>query len=103
MNPKITSQRPLRINFYSHGLTSNLKIDSQIDLMNCLPSLGLPVNKHVKLGTGIKEVINYYNHIESIRNNLDYDIDGVVIKVNSFSDQRMIGERSKSPRWAIAG
>ena len=103
LNPKITSQRPLRINFYSHGLTSNLKIDSQIDLMNCLPSLGLPVNKHVKLGTGIKEVINYYNHIESIRNNLDYDIDGVVIKVNSFSDQRIIGERSKSPRWAIAG
>ena len=103
LNPQITSERPLRINFYSHGLISNLNVDSQIDLMNCLPKLGLPVNKNVKLGRGIKEVINYYNYIESIRNKLDYDIDGVVIKVNSFSDQRMIGERSRSPRWAIAG
>ena len=103
LNPKITSERPLRINFYSHGLISNLNVDSQIDLMNCLPALGLPVNKNVKLGRGIKEVINYYNYIESIRNKLDYDIDGVVIKVNSFSDQRVIGERSRSPRWAIAG
>ena len=63
--------------------------------MNCLPALGLPVNKNVKLGRGIKEIINYYNYIESIRNKLDYDIDGVVIIIHFLIN--VIGERSKSP------
>ena len=103
LDPKITSSRPLRINFYSIGLKGNLAINTQIELMKCLPTLGLPVNNLIKVGNGINEVIRYYDHLESIRNDLDYDIDGVVIKVNSFDDQATLGERSRSPRWAIAG
>ena len=68
-----------------------------------MPALGLPVNHLIKIGTGIDDVVGYYDHLESIRNELDYDIDGVVIKVNSFDHQRALGERSRSPRWAIAG
>ena len=103
LNPNITAERPLKINFYSTGLKGNLEVDTQIELMNCLPKLGLPVNKHIKLGRGINDVINYYDNLESIRGELNYDIDGVVIKVNSFASQNLIGERSRSPRWAIAG
>ena len=71
--------------------------------MKCIPSLGLPVNNLIKTVKGINDVIKYYDYLESIRNDLDYDIDGVVIKVNSFDYQVTLGERSRSPRWAIAG
>ena len=103
LNPKITSSRPLRINFYSIGLKGSLAVNTQIELIKCMPTLGLPVNNLIKIGRGINDVIKYYDHLESIRNDLDYDIDGVVIKVNSFDDQSTLGERSRSPRWAIAG
>ena len=103
LNPQITSSRPLRINFYSIGLKGNLGVNTQIELMKCLPTLGLPVNNLIKTGKGINDVIKYYDYLESIRNGLDYDIDGVVIKVNSFNHQATLGERSRSPRWAIAG
>ena len=60
-------------------------------------------NHLIKIGNGINDAIKYYDYLESIRNDLDYDIDGVVIKVNSFDDQSALGERSRSPRWAITG
>ena len=103
LNPKITANRPLRINFYSIGLQENLNINTQKELIDCMPKLGLPVNNLIKIGKGIDDIIKYYDKLESIRNNLDYDIDGVVIKVNSFDEQKQLGERSRSPRWAIAG
>ena len=103
LDSRITANRPLRINFYSIGLQGNLKIDTQLNLMKCLPQLGLPTNNLVELGKGINDIIQYYNHLEAIRNTLNYDIDGVVIKVNSFNEQIQLGERSRSPRWAIAG
>ena len=103
LNPKVTAERPLKINFYSIGLQGNLEVDTQMGLITCLPKLGLPVNRHIKLGKGINDIIRYYDNLESIRSELNYDIDGVVIKVNSFAYQNIIGERSRSPRWAIAG
>ena len=103
LDPKVTAERPLKINFYSIGLQGNLAVDTQMGLITCLPKLGLPVNRHIKLGKGINDIIRYYDNLESIRSELNYDIDGVVIKVNSFAYQNIIGERSRSPRWAIAG
>ena len=103
LDPQVTSSRPLRINFYSIGLKENLAVNTQTELTRCMPTLGLPVNNLIKIGKGINQVIKYYDYLESIRNDLDYDIDGVVIKVNSFDDQSALGERSRSPRWAIAG
>ena len=103
LNPNVTAERPLKINFYSIGLKGNLEVNTQIELINCLPKLGLPVNKHIRLGRGINDVVSYYDKLESTRGELNYDIDGVVIKVNSFAYQNKIGERSRSPRWAIAG
>ena len=103
LDPTITADRPLTVNFYGLGEIDGVPIKSQIDLINILPKWGLPVNPLVKKGAGIDFMLSYYNDIEDLRQNLDYDIDGVVFKVNSFQLQEQLGSRSRSPRWAIAG
>ena len=78
-------------------------IRHQESFLKILPKWGFPVNPYIQLGTGINFIIKYYKSAELLRNKIDYDIDGVVFKVNSYSLQNKIGVRSKSPRWAIAG
>ena len=103
LDPKITAKRPLRIFCYAPGKIDGMKFNSQIDFLKILPKWGFPVNPYIQLGTGINFIIKYYKSAELLRNKIDYDIDGVVFKVNSYSLQNKIGVRSKSPRWAIAG
>jgi len=103
LDPKITASRPLRIFCYAPGEIDGIKFNSQIEFLSSLPKWGFPVNQHIKLGTGIDFIKKYYKSAEKIRNKIDYDIDGVVFKVNSYVLQKEIGIRSKSPRWAIAG
>jgi len=81
----------------------NLKFKSQFEFINKLPQWGLPVNTLIKKGFGVNFILSYYQSMEEKRQSLDYDIDGVVFKVNSFDFQNRLGERSRSPRWAIAG
>ena len=103
LDPNITFKRPLVVNFYGSGLIKGVNIESQHDFINILPKWGLPVNTLMEKGSGIDFLLSYYEKLESIRQNLDYDIDGVVFKVNSFQAQKTLGTRSRSPRWAIAG
>ena len=103
LDPNITSKRPLVVNFYGSGIINGIKIESQYQFMNILPKWGLPVNPLVKKGYGIDFLLSYYEEMENIRQSLDYEIDGVVFKVNSFELQENLGSRSRSPRWAIAG
>ena len=103
LDPNITSKRPLVVNFYGSGIINGIKIESQYQFMNILPKWGLPVNPLVKKGYGIDFLLSYYEEMENIRQSLDYEIDGVVFKVNSFELQENLGYRSRSPRWAIAG
>ncbi len=103
LDPKITANRPLRIFCYAPGEIDGIKFNSQIEFLSSLPKWGFPVNPHIKLGKGIDFIKKYYKSAEKIRNKIDYDIDGVVFKVNSYLLQKEIGIRSKSPRWAIAG
>ena len=103
LDPNITSKRPLVVNFYGSGIINGIKIESQYQFMNILPKWGLPVNPLVKKGSGIDFLLSYYEEMENIRQSLDYEIDGVVFKVNSFELQENLGSRSRSPRWAIAG
>ena len=102
LDSKITATRPLRIYCYAPGYIEGLSIKSQIEFLEILPKWGFPVNNKIQTGQGVQFLNSYYNHIESIRNNLKYDIDGVVFKVNSYQLQQKLGERSRSPRWAIA-
>ena len=103
LDSKITAQRPLRIYCYAPGYIEGVNFDTQIDFLQQLPKWGFPVNPNVKLGKGIEFLKSYYDEAEELRRQLDYDIDGVVFKVNSYVLQERLGARSKSPRWAIAG
>ena len=103
LDPTITATRPLRIFCYALGTIEGVKFRSQKEFLDTLPKWGFPVNPMIETGYGSLFLKKYYENTESIRNGLDYDIDGVVFKVNSFSHQDELGMRSRSPRWAIAG
>ena len=103
LDPNVTSERPLRIFCYAPGVIEGASFSSQKEFLEILPKWGLPVNPLVEYNSGIESLINYYDNIEKKRNDLTYDIDGVVFKVNSYAQQRELGTRSKSPKWAIAG
>ena len=103
LDPNIVLRRPLKIFCYGLGSCKGWDFTTQMQLLETLPNWGIPVNKEIKSGVGVEFLIDYYERGEQLRNRLPYDIDGVVFKVNSYSDQKKLGERSKSPRWAIAG
>ena len=103
LDPSITAERPLRIFCYAPGMINNSKINSQSKFLKALPLWGFPTNPHIKIGQGINFMIDFYRNTEEIRLGLNYDIDGVVFKVNLFSQQELLGVRSRSPKWAIAG
>ena len=103
LDSKITSKRPLRIFCYGLGTIKGMNFDSQKEFLSYLPKWGFPVNPYVEVGIGEDFLKEYYKKAEKLRDTLDYDIDGVVFKVNSYELQQKLGNRSKSPRWAIAG
>ena len=103
LDSKVTAKRPLKIFCYGLGLSNGIVFDNQKQFLDQLKKWGFPVNHHIQLGSGFDFLKEYYNQVEELRSNLLYDIDGVVFKVNSFYNQEILGNRSKSPRWAIAG
>ena len=103
LDPKITSKRPLSINCYEPGVVKGKNYQTHEDFLIHIKSLGLPVNNMIKKVAGTKNIINYHNTLESNRNDLNYEIDGTVFKLNKYIEREKAGSRSRSPRWAIAG
>ncbi len=101
-DPRVTATRNLSIFCYAVGVTGNLQFPSQHELLLFLRAVGLPVNPNIQLARGVGEVLAFCDHWEHARSTLSYDIDGVVVKVNSMDSQRRLGFVSRSPRWAIA-
>ncbi|MDD5115500.1 MAG: NAD-dependent DNA ligase LigA [Candidatus Omnitrophica bacterium] len=93
-----------RLNFFAHslGAYNGLSIETQWDFFARLKEWRVCVNTHSALCGNIKEVIDYCRDWQKRRDELSYEIDGVVVKVNSFSQQRDLGFTAKSPRWAVA-
>ena len=103
LDSNITANRPLVVNFYGPGSIEGHEFSSQFEFINKIPKWGFPTNSLIEKGIGLEFILSYYKKMEDIRQSLDYDIDGVVFKVNSVNKQKILGTRSRSPRWAIAG
>jgi DNA ligase (NAD+) len=101
LDPKTVASRSLDCFFY-FILGEELPYDNHIDNMTLASGWGFKVPDSIKLCNDIDDVIEFINHWDTARKNLSYDIDGVVIKVNSLGLQRELGYTAKSPRWAIA-
>ncbi len=104
LDSKIAAARPLQFIAYALGETQNISFETQADIETQLKNLGFPViPSDIKLeNAAILDVIDYYHKIEKIRGQLDFDIDGIVVKVNSLDLQNELGMIARSPRWATA-
>ena len=102
LDSRVTAKRPLEIFFYGIGIVSDLVLESHWDTLYALQKLGFRINPHIRPKITIKEVLDYYRELNEKRHLLPYDIDGVVIKVDSLRLQQLLGATSRSPRWAIA-
>ena len=101
-NSATTSKIPLQFFAYAFGEVEPLTFDNQTDFLKKINEWGFKTNPHNYLGKTIADIERQYNKIEKIRSNLDYDIDGLVIKINDLHLQIRLGNTSSSPRWAIA-
>ena len=103
LDPKITATRPLSIFCYEIGLIEGERFKNHNSLLKALRMWGLPVSSLIKTVTSYTGLKKYQKNLEKIRNDLPYEIDGTVFKINSYKDREILGYRSRSPRWAIAG
>lgn len=102
LDPGITARRPLKAFFYALGRAEGITIRSQEELLAILSKLGFPVNPLWKRCESPEEAIAFYHELLERRDELPYEADGVVVKVNDFSQREALGEVSRAPRWAIA-
>lgn len=100
LDSREVAKRNLQLFVYQGIVGDNYK--NHWDVMNFLKELGFPVSPHMKHAENIKEVIDYCNEWEEKRFSLPYNIDGMVVKVNSLSLQEKLGTTTKSPRWVVA-
>ena len=102
LDPEITAKRPLKIFLYAIGKVRGVSFSTHWEVLQTLSSWGFPVNKYIDQANDINACIQYFERIGTIRKDLPYKIDGVVIKVNSLKAQETIGSDSSKPRWALA-
>ena len=103
LDSSVTASRPLSIYCYEPGKIDGGKFATHQDFLNALTDWGFPVNNEIILTKNIDEIVTYHNMLEAKRNDLPYEIDGTVFKVNNIKQRNTLGSRSRSPRWAIAG
>ena len=102
LDPKIASKRNLDVFIYSMANAEDLDMDSHSQALDYIGKLGFKSNKERQTCANIDEVINYVTSWHDKRQDLPYDIDGIVIKVDSIEQQEQLGFTAKSPRWAVA-
>lgn len=101
LDPSESAKRPLQI-FTYYFMSPESPNQSQFEVLHYLQKLGFRVNSAYRLCQNIEEVLEYCHELEVKRDDLPYEVDGVVIKVNSFRQQEILGSIAKSPRWACA-
>ena len=101
-NPDDTRKIPLNFIAYTFGYEKGLKVNNQFDFLKKLNFWGFKVNPLNKVISGVNNLLVNYQEIEMKRSNLDFDIDGIVYKINDFNLQKRLGNIANAPRWAIA-
>ncbi|HKA65646.1 MAG TPA: NAD-dependent DNA ligase LigA [Methyloceanibacter sp.] len=102
LDPAITASRPLQFFAYGWGEAPELPDDTQWGIYRAMADWGFPLNPLAKLANSVEEMLDTYRDIESGRAGLDYDIDGVVYKLDRLDLQQRLGFVSRSPRYAVA-
>ncbi len=104
LDPKITAGRKLNIICYAVGQVIGATFTTHMELLGHLKEWGFRVNPYpyIKVCGTVDELVDHYRYLRSIRGEIPYEIDGTVIKVNRIDDQSVLGNVSRSPRWAIA-
>lgn len=102
LDPKITSTRPLDMYAYGIGRIEGKVLTNHWDTLVFLRKIGFKTSQYAALCHSVDQVKAHYEKILGLRNELPYEIDGIVIKVNEFALQEKMGELSRSPRWAVA-
>ncbi|HOM29060.1 MAG TPA: NAD-dependent DNA ligase LigA [Deltaproteobacteria bacterium] len=102
LDPAVTASRPLV--FFAYGVSERafLGLDSQYEVLMRLKEMGFRINDDTRRCRSVQEILAFSSFLESKRGELPYEIDGVVIKVDSLADQEALGVKAKSPRWAVA-
>ncbi len=101
-NPQDTKKIPLKFIAYTFGYVNKMEIKNQSNYLQQLSKWGFKTNPFNKTISGIKNLMKNYQELEKKRNEIDFDIDGIVYKINSFDLQKRLGNVANSPRWAIA-
>ena len=101
-NSEDTKKIPLKFIAYTYGYEKSLNVNSQVEFLGKLKKWGFNINPLNKILSGTKNLISNYKNIENKRDDLDFDIDGIVYKINDIKLQKRLGNVANAPRWAIA-
>ena len=101
-NPSDTKKIPLKFIAYTYGYEKGLSVSTQSKFLEKLKKWGFKINPQNKVASGVKDLMSNYKKIENRREELDFDIDGIVYKINNLSLQKRLGNVANAPRWAIA-
>ena len=99
---QVTASRPLQMLVHGVGAWTNAPFKNQSDLYELLKSWGLPTSSRYQVVGSLEEVIKYIDKFQAMRHDLEHEIDGVVIKVDSLASQQELGFTARAPRWAVA-
>lgn len=102
LDPRQCAERKLRLFVYGLGVCEGVEVGTHLESLKLLKKFGFPVNPHIHAFDDIADVLKYCESWANKRNELPYDTDGLVIKVDDFAQRRRLGTTSKSPRWVVA-
>jgi DNA ligase (NAD+) len=102
LDSRITARRPLNIFLYGIGEAKGIDFSTHWEALQILDGWGFPVNRVIEKASNIESCIHYFERIAAQREKLPYEIDGVVLKVDDLSLQKILGNVSRNPRWALA-
>ena len=101
-DPRVTASRPLSVVVHGVGAHEGITFDSQSHAYSILKSLGLPTSEQFKTFSTRKDVEKFIEYYKQHRHDVEHEIDGIVIKVDSLAQQKVLGFTSRAPKWAIA-